>query len=64
VEPHKYPCGCVLSFERIELDGEEARFELRFDYCDEHQAVEVFVGTDWLRFDLRALPEEEGVSDE
>ena len=56
---HEFLCGCTASFDCVEFDGaERACFEFSIHYCEEHWSVEVFVGSDWLRFDLKALPEE------
>jgi len=56
---HEFFCGCTVSFELIEFEAERVRFEFEIEYCAQHDTAEIFVGADWLRFDLKALPEEE-----
>jgi hypothetical protein len=56
---HEFECGCVVEFDLIDFETGQVRFTFEIEYCEQHDTVEVFVGSDWLRFDLKVLPEEE-----
>lgn len=61
---YEFECGCTVSFDCVELDGDRVCFEFSVWYCEQHDTVEAFVSSDWLRFDLKVLPDVEALSDE
>ena len=58
---HKLECGCELGVEDVEWDPEAIRFEMTMDFCAKHNWMNVFVGLDWVRFDLTHTKESDGV---